>query len=146
MQECICTPLAVPLLSPLPLSLSSPLLLLPSVLLPFLFTTHAYLASSPCSLSLYLTSISKPRSGPLILPEICLIPTGRDPGLEWGQESCLAWPTEGSYRLFWFGKYPRVLEREEVQDWNTFKCPLWRLVGLLFGCWLWNTPKGLSES
>lgn len=119
--------------------------------LPSLPTSYSHFSPSmhvllpPLPPSLYLTSISKPRSGPFILPEICLIPTGRDPGLEWGPESCLARPTEGSCCLFWFGRYPRVLERKEVQDWNTLKCPLWKL-GWVSGCWIWNTPKGLSES
>lgn len=59
--------------------------------------------------------------------------TATNPGLEGGPESCLDQPTEGSHSLFWFGIDPRVLEREEVQDWNSFKCPLHRL-GWVFGC------------
>lgn len=56
------------------------------------------------------TSFSKTRSEPFILLEIFLIPTGTDPALESGPESCLVQSSEGSLRLFWFGKNPRVLE------------------------------------
>lgn len=74
--------------------LSPPLLHLPSVPLPFFSVTHACLTSYPLS-------ISKPRSGPFILPEIFLIPTVY--GLVWNEAQTLALHSPMRDHAAWFG-------------------------------------------